>query len=62
MPRPTQADNSERGLSGLTGPGPTQVDVVAAMRARDAARPTAEDLARAETELVILRRNWQPPA
>lgn len=58
--RPTQADASERGLSGLTGPGSTQVDVVAAMQARDASRPSAEDLARAEAELVVLRRNWRP--
>ncbi|AEB46808.1 hypothetical protein VAB18032_28686 [Micromonospora maris AB-18-032] len=30
------------------------------MRARDAARPTDEDLAAAEAEIVIVRRNWTP--
>ena len=32
----------------------------AALRARDAARPTAEQQAQAEAELVIVRRNWMP--
>ncbi|MBB5869852.1 hypothetical protein F4553_003231 [Allocatelliglobosispora scoriae] len=52
--------DAERGLRGLVGAGSTQVSVSAAMRARDAARPTAEDLARAEEELVIVRRHWVP--
>jgi len=59
----SQADRSggaERGLRGLVGAGPTQVDVTAAMRARDASRPSAEELATAEAELVVVRRNWQP--
>ena len=30
------------------------------MRARDAYRPTAQDLAQAEREVVIQRRNWTP--
>lgn len=50
----------ERGLRGLIGPGASQVSISAAMRARDAARPTDEDLARAEAELEIVRRGWQP--
>jgi hypothetical protein len=50
----------ERGLRGLIGPGASQVSITAAMRARDAARPTEEDLKRAETELEIVRRGWQP--
>ena len=54
--------DSERGLRGLVGSGPTQVGVQAAMRARDASRPTEEELAAADAELVIVRRNWQPPA
>jgi hypothetical protein len=33
---------------------------MAGMRARDAARPRPEDLARAEAELQIVRRNWSP--
>lgn len=59
----SQADRSggaERGLRGLVGAGPTQVEVTAAMRARDASRPSAADLAAAEEELVVVRRNWQP--
>jgi hypothetical protein len=50
----------ERGLRGLIGPGASQISLSAAMRARDAARPTEEDLARAEETLEIVRRGWQP--
>jgi hypothetical protein len=32
-----------------------------ALRARDVARPTAEDLAAAERSVVLVRRGWQPP-
>ena len=53
-------DQSERGLRGLVGSGSSQVSVGAALRARDAARPTAEQLAAAEAELAIVRRNWMP--
>jgi hypothetical protein len=52
---------AERGLRGLVGGGSSQVNVAAAMRARDATRPTADDLANAETNLVIIRRGWTPP-
>ena len=55
------ADRAERGLRGLVGAGPTQLGVSAAMRARDASRPTAEDLAAAERDLVIVRRNYTAP-
>ena len=51
---------SERGLRGLVGSGSSQVSVGAAMRARDAARPTGEDVAQAAERLVIVRRNWVP--
>jgi hypothetical protein len=51
---------NERGLRGLVGPGSSQVSPAAALRARDAARPRPEDLARAESELTIIRRNWSP--
>ena len=51
----------ERGLRGLVGGGSSQVSVVAAMRARDAARPSDEDLAAAEANLMIIRRGWTPP-
>jgi hypothetical protein len=51
---------SERGLRGLVGGGASQVSVSAAMRARDAARPSAQDLAAAERDLPIVRRGWVP--
>ncbi|TDC66410.1 hypothetical protein E1258_02915 [Micromonospora sp. KC207] len=53
-------DGGERGLRGLVGPGSSQVGPRAAMRARDAARPTEEDLAEAEARMVVVRRNWVP--
>jgi hypothetical protein len=31
------------------------------MRARDIARPDPEDIASAERDLAIVRRQWQPP-
>jgi hypothetical protein len=37
------------------------VSVVAALRARDATRPTEADLAAAESNLMIIRRGWTPP-
>jgi hypothetical protein len=52
----------ERGLRGLVGSGSSQVSVGAALRARDAARPTEAHLAEAERSLAIVRRNWSPPA
>jgi len=60
-PRRRGSADSERGLRGLVGSGPTQVGVQAAMRARDASRPTEEELAAADADVVIVRRNWQPP-
>jgi hypothetical protein len=51
---------AERGLRGLVGSGSSQVGTSAAMRARDAARPTDADLAEAQERLVIVRRNWVP--
>lgn len=60
-PELVEADTAaERGLRGLIGGGSSQVKPVAAMRARDAARPREADLARAEAELVVVRRNWTP--
>jgi hypothetical protein len=49
-------------LRDLVGGGASQVGVTGAMRARDVNRPTDEDLAEAERNLVIVRRNWKPPA
>ena len=59
---PVEVDTlpAERGLRGLVGGGTSQISPAAALRARDAARPRAPDLARAETELAIVRRNWSP--
>jgi hypothetical protein len=51
---------TERGLRGLVGSGASQVSLSAAMRARDAARPTEADLASAESDLIIVRRGWVP--
>lgn len=61
-PVDTDADAgpSERGLRGLVGGGSSQIKPAAAMRARDASRPYPEDLERAEAELTIVRRHWQP--
>lgn len=60
--RGTADTDPERGLRGLVAAGPTQVGVTAAMRARDASRPTEDDLAAAERDVVIVRRHWRPPA
>nr|WP_203797021.1 hypothetical protein [Actinoplanes couchii] len=51
---------NERGLRGLVGSGSSQVSVGAALRARDASRPSDDDLAEAERSLTIVRRNWLP--
>jgi hypothetical protein len=51
---------AERGLRGLVGSGSSQVSVGAALRARDAARPTEAQLADAEQNVTIVRRNWSP--
>jgi hypothetical protein len=50
----------ERGLRGLVGGGSSQVNVAAAMRARDASRPSDDHLAAAEADLPIVRRGWVP--
>ena len=52
---------AERGLRGLVGGGSSQVSVTAALRARDATRPTDADLAGSEANLIIIRRGWTPP-
>jgi hypothetical protein len=61
-PEPALEDReAERGLRGLVGGGSSQVGVTAAMRARDATRPTDAELADAEANLMIIRRGWTPP-
>ncbi|PWR13059.1 hypothetical protein DKT68_01670 [Micromonospora acroterricola] len=52
--------DGERGLRGLVGSGSSQVGLSAALRARDGARPTDDDLAEAEARVVVVRRNWVP--
>ena len=50
----------ERGLQDLVGAGRSQLGVSGALRGRDVNRPTDDDLAEAEREITIVRRNWQP--
>jgi len=50
----------ERNLRELVGAGPSQLSVGRALRVRDADQPTEADLAQAEADLVIVRRNWAP--
>ncbi|BAL86331.1 hypothetical protein AMIS_11110 [Actinoplanes missouriensis 431] len=57
---PPDDREAERGLRGLVGSGSSQVSVGAALRARDASRPSDEQVAEAERDLVIVRRNWLP--
>jgi hypothetical protein len=47
-------------LRELVGAGPTQVTVDRALRARDLNRPSDDDLAEAEAEVVLVRRHWKP--
>lgn len=53
--------DSDRGWRELAGSSPSQVGLNGALRAREVARPTAEDLAAAERSVVVVRRQWQPP-
>jgi hypothetical protein len=46
----------------LVGSEPSQLGVGRALRGRDVNRPTEQDLAVAERETVVVRRNWKPPA
>ena len=64
-PKPTRrrdrGGDGESGLRGIVGAGPSRVGISGSLRARDVARPTDEDLARAETDVVLVRRNYRPP-
>lgn len=53
---------SDRSLRALVTTRPTQLTSNAAMRARDVAAPSSADLTEAAAELVIIRRNYVPPA
>lgn len=59
--RDRRNEMSERALRGLVTTRGTQVSWSAALRARDVASPTAADMAEAERDLVIVRRNYTPP-
>ena len=53
-------DQLERQWRELAGAGRSQLTAGAALRARDADQPTPAELAQAEEELVLQRRNWKP--
>ncbi|AZI58297.1 hypothetical protein EH165_09260 [Nakamurella antarctica] len=59
-PRDRRAEIAERALRGLVTTRGTQVTWSAALRARSLAQPSAADIAEAETDLVIVRRNYTP--
>ncbi|SDJ36282.1 hypothetical protein SAMN05444157_3006 [Frankineae bacterium MT45] len=60
-PRRTDpAARTERALHELVGGGRTQVSLSKAARARDINRPTEQELAEAERDVTIVRRNWRP--
>ena len=59
--RDRRVDQNERALRGLVTTRGTQVPWSAATRAREVGAPTADDLARAEEEVVVVRRNYTPP-
>ncbi len=58
--RKAQPDGGERGLRDIVGAGHSQLGVSGALRARDLNRPTDDDLAAAERDVVVVRRNWTP--
>jgi hypothetical protein len=62
-PRPRRSRDvpTERGLRDLVGAGRSQLGVSGALRGRDVNRPTDEDLAEAERDVVVVRRHWKPP-
>jgi hypothetical protein len=57
--RSARDSNADRGLREIVGAGPSQLGVSGALRGRDVNRPTAEDLAAAERDVVIVRRHWR---
>lgn len=59
--RTPREDQSERSLRALVTTRSTQVSPTAALRAREVAMPSADDLAVAEAELVVVRRHYVPP-
>jgi hypothetical protein len=59
-PPTTEPREDDRALRGLVGAGPSMLSLDAALRARDASRPTEEEMAEAERDLVIVRRQYVP--
>ena len=57
-----RGNDPERSLRSLVSTRATQVSPTAAMRAREYGMPTAADLADAELDVVLVRRNYVPPA
>jgi hypothetical protein len=53
---------TERGWRDLAGNGSSQLGVSGALRARDVSRPGPAELAEAERNVQLVRRQWQPPA
>ena len=60
-PRQHRDHHAERGLRDLVGAGHSQLGVSGALRGRDVNRPSEQDLAEAERDVVIVRRHWKPP-
>lgn len=58
---PAGRSRGDAGLHGLVGPGPSQLGVSGAMRARDVARASDQDDATAAAHLQVIRRNYRPP-
>jgi hypothetical protein len=52
---------TERGMRDLVGPGHSALGVDGALRGRDVNRPSEAELAEAERDVPIVRRNWRPP-
>ena len=58
--RDRRAEVAERALRNLVSTRSTQISWASSIRARDYAAPTAEDLAEAAEELVIVQRHYTP--
>ncbi|WP_073391362.1 hypothetical protein [Jatrophihabitans endophyticus] len=51
---------ADRALRDVVGSGASQLSASRALRARDLHRPTDDELAAAERDVQLVRRNWQP--
>ncbi|MGN6607174.1 MAG: hypothetical protein ACTHMS_09235 [Jatrophihabitans sp.] len=57
-----RSNDPDHALRDLVGAGTSQLGVDGALRGRDVNRPTDDDLAWAEANVQLVRRNWTPPA